>query len=73
MTTTLDAADDFDHSDPRSDAAKRARCNRIASFARSHCGIRAHVTKLGTVLLADRSGSIATVRTMRACAEWLGY
>ena len=64
---TLDHADDFD-----SAHGTRALL-RIAAFAKTHDGVRAHVTRTGRVLLSNRSGEIRSVRTMRALCEWLGY
>ncbi len=65
--TTLDHADDFDLDLDLEDSLRK-----IARFARKH-DVRAHVTRTGTVLLVGSMGEIRTVRTMRACCEWLGY
>jgi hypothetical protein len=67
----LDAADDFDHMTDSAHTLKALA--RIAREARKHDGIRAHVTRTGTVLLTDRDGAIRSVRSMRAALEWLGY
>lgn len=67
--TTLDHADDFDFESPTGEDT----LGRIARFARSHDGVRAHVSRDGAVLLLDRDGSIRSVRTMRAACEWMGY
>ena len=71
MTCTLDVCADFDSD---FNPADRMRIlNRIAAFARAHDGIRARVTRAGTVLLTDRDGAIRSVTSMTSAAHWLGY
>lgn len=72
MTRNIfDAADDMDQDFNPADRARML--NRIASFARSHSGIKARVTRAGSVLVVGTMGEIKSVKTMRAVCEWLGY